>query len=76
MIAKRWPYCMKKKRPVERCSICGTTRETLLGKTMPGLYKGKCHPCYVLMRKYKSMDLTMLARARMKLSATLRKSLV
>lgn len=56
---------MKKKHPKARCVVCGVNREALEGKTMPGLYKGKCHKCYVLKRRYG--PLTKLVRTKITL---------
>lgn len=67
-VSKKWPYCMKKKRARVKCTICGKTRDKLLGKTMPGLYKGKCHRCYVLKKKYRGATMAQLVRAKINLS--------
>lgn len=68
---KGWPYCMKNKKPAKCCKICGTTRDKLLGKSMPGLYKGMCHACYVLERKYGQAGVTRLVRTKITLQRTI-----
>lgn len=69
---RKWPYCMKKKNPKPKCVICGKTREDLQGKSMPGLYKGKCSPCYTLTRRYGKAGVAGIVRAHINLRKALR----
>lgn len=70
--SKRYPYCMKKKRSVKKCQLCGVPSEKLIHKTMPGLIKGKCHKDYVLNRRCGHIEITKLARERINLDRELR----
>lgn len=62
-MSKRFPYCMKKKKPQTKCVICGTTIDDLLGKTMPGIIKGMCHKDYTLFGRYKKREVVRLIRS-------------
>lgn len=64
--ARRYPFCMRNKRPAKACKTCGIPREKVTE-----IIKGKCRRCFQLERTYKDPHLLELAAIRIKLARSL-----